>query len=1076
MSTKEPLVDLEIHQENLFIPKEIKNGYIILHKVYTIVSFYVKALPDTSKAITESLKKLSDTSFLRNVIDPAGTYLADFKGSRLAEYKQQLETILKHYEQVSRIKFQEFGEPRFNDETHKDLHISSDPVFKQGITIDSDTDVLIRAFDPNINLQTALSTLSSIYEKSLRNKKLLSSSISTEAKTILTKSIAEFDTLRQTNNITVLNNYKEVIHVVLDAYVTIMKYIIYIELISSIFNANDDYMQELEAWRKAQALFSKNYTEHRIKFNSMFINILLSLLKYHNDKDTRRKEYEEAERTRLSRQLDDILPLIKAYTEKFNSIPEAVLNTISIDTTVQQHRTLMSTCKDIMSNHNARKLIVIQDKTSFANEVTKAYKELCWRKLSSEFVKAYKSLTDYIEKLRTDNQSGDDKATKIITLLNNYVEGNMSDFDTFKSFNTMLTPAVNLSSFYEYRNIPPLYKNLLAWQEKLGDNVEGIQNHENLLVELIRRCEDHKTNIAEDIQGAVRIYIRIKPVVFKKSSLVSSIIPTSITLEKRDGNLLLTVSNKELDLYKIEGSNFQDILYTEPDNTEGNIVISQITDMNQLVNVPKITTGDPESNLNSFYEFWNLLQEENVKLYKEKFRSLFVQASNGYSIVFFGYGYSGAGKTHTLLGSSGVFEGQKNLHGHSDGLLQIALKDETLLETLQYVKVKHIFELYYNDEKNGFKIQQSPLSSLSGTIKNTIKNTQKNTQKNTMMTEAAKLIYSKTEKVGLNTDDRINKINTIFNTIQTERKKNKRIMETPNNPESSRSHLFVTIELGGKDPGFITIADLGGSEDPFSIFNSKYPDSPADSFIVMTNTLSRQKDKEILDKSYKLLSQGFFINETLNHLKLFFKSKLENKSINNLPIKQLSEKSEIEEENDNNTSYMDTHYNSNQTAGQYFLDNHKYNKDVCYYNPKLEDSKIENIESHSSDAKIKMIPILNFLDGLSKEGKTSKFVMICAIRQENSKFQDSINTLEFAKSVSSKNVGKTTVVEAAKETVPATVGGSTAEPRVNHTFFNEPGKGQATSTGKGKPASVPVPAAKTTGKQPPATGKPTTRR
>mgnify|MGYP003862874467 CR=1 FL=1 len=62
--------------------------------------------------------------------------------------------------------------------------------------------------------------------------------------------------------------------------------------------------------------------------------------------------------------------------------------------------------------------------------------------------------------------------------------------------------------------------------------------------------------------------------------------------------------------------------------------------------------------------------------------SSFKQVENGYSIILFGYGISGTGKTRTLLGTKGI-----------PGVLHYGLDN---LQNVSNIKLKYLFEQYSN--------------------------------------------------------------------------------------------------------------------------------------------------------------------------------------------------------------------------------------------------------------------------------------------------------------------------------------------------------------------------------------------
>ena len=70
----------------------------------------------------------------------------------------------------------------------------------------------------------------------------------------------------------------------------------------------------------------------------------------------------------------------------------------------------------------------------------------------------------------------------------------------------------------------------------------------------------------------------------------------------------------------------------------------------------------------------------------------------------------------------------------------------------------------------------------------------------------------------------IDSIKELLEKIETERKKTKTIKSTPNNPESSRSHLFIEIAYKkGKNIKYLTFIDMAGIENPFEIAISIFP-------------------------------------------------------------------------------------------------------------------------------------------------------------------------------------------------------------------------------------------------------------
>jgi hypothetical protein len=408
------------------------------------------------------------------------------------------------------------------------------------------------------------------------------------------------------------------------------------------------------------------------------------------------------------------------------------------------------------------------------------------------------------------------------------------------------------------------------------------------------------------------------------------------------------------------------------------------------------TTTKPDINPNLAY-----YQENNL-------RKSFEQVKQGYSIVLFGYGYSGSGKTFTLLGS-----------GNTKGVLQYGIED------MNYEKVElaYVFEEYSDvniAESNG----NLQINNLKGKIYQLYGKL--NIEK--LEIDSAQQIvgdftnnFSK-EKFTENFD--------LLSKAISELRKNQanpeksRIKATINNPDSSRSHLYIVFKVTHKikDPltskdkintGYITIIDMAGRENPIKIIERLTPIKTKDSKpLIMLNQLLKYNiftamdsciidngnfnygsgsiqckyDDNIKDKisiylttintiTYKdkyiksIINEGFYINESINHLKYYLKNKA-----------------------DNTFTVEDKYYNKNT--------------DLTTYNPEkyyIDVNQTSQTKTIITNGNCLTIPILKFLDtGLVNNlDKPTKFIMICAIRQEPSYANDVIDTLAFADSIKS---------------------------------------------------------------------------
>jgi hypothetical protein len=229
-------------------------------------------------------------------------------------------------------------------------------------------------------------------------------------------------------------------------------------------------------------------------------------------------------------------------------------------------------------------------------------------------------------------------------------------------------------------------------------------------------------NFKEDLKGAVRIFVRVKPL-------------TGGTAQN------ITYPNKE---QALEGNKF--------------ITINGTKNYGPFYNV-----FPPESNNGTIFE---------------NTRSMFEQVLSGYHVAVFGYGYSGSGKTYTLLNGN---EGDLGLAVEA---LQYFLNNKA---SISIVSIKEL----YVDQLTGLNTKPS----LTGKVIDLQMNSGE-----TLTFESFK---------------------TLIKTIEQKRKGEKRIRVTINNPESSRSHLFITLKVSnvGKE-GYMTICDMGGREDPIEIFKT----------------------------------------------------------------------------------------------------------------------------------------------------------------------------------------------------------------------------------------------------------------
>lgn len=444
-------------------------------------------------------------------------------------------------------------------------------------------------------------------------------------------------------------------------------------------------------------------------------------------------------------------------------------------------------------------------------------------------------------------------------------------------------------------------------------------------------------NFKEDLQGAVRIFVRVRGGGVANTNIG---LPGSEVLE----------GNKKLTYY-----------------------------------------GDTYPTNGAFYNIYNM-DDTNQKIF-ETLKSLFNQIKDGYHVAMFGYGYSGSGKTFTLVGQrDGTFlNKEKTIKCENKSCYGIAIKAINFFkENNCTIEVFEAYELYNDGVSILRNIKFPTLGAIDRYIdvKNFF-NTSDNYSPSYSITDPSKFYLC-------------------FEKLEGARVAAGRIRATINNPVSSRSHLFITFKItyNGQD-GFLTLCDMGGREDPFDILLNSYIDINSgelstsgknlvtaagytggniQNFLEMFGTTrewdssvktyadvekkytasfqsGRIKNKEVGVKTVvsivKTAMEGFYINETINHLTTYFRK------LNNVI-----------------------------TTPDIFTGR------ITGYKPELVFNSYENDNTQ-------MVNRLNHLKNLvSDETKPTKFVMFACIRPESDEKFKGFNrkTLEFASQVASTTV------------------------------------------------------------------------
>ena len=202
----------------------------------------------------------------------------------------------------------------------------------------------------------------------------------------------------------------------------------------------------------------------------------------------------------------------------------------------------------------------------------------------------------------------------------------------------------------------------------------------------------------------------------------------------------------------------------------------------------------------------DIKEEDIVKFSGYKYGEILPQKlmstlNNGKSVVIFGFGFSGSGKTYTLI------EGDKNKKPREDK----SLLEQFIENNGDNIDSVEFLEIY--PENNTIYTGNDDLSkkNLKTILKPTaVANTYDTISQNYL--EAYNSINNNISSEEIIT--KINKINEL-------RIKKLRILPTPNNPESSRSFLQITIKLKRKEDGTgggqLVLFDMPGTENTVNI-------------------------------------------------------------------------------------------------------------------------------------------------------------------------------------------------------------------------------------------------------------------
>ena len=207
-------------------------------------------------------------------------------------------------------------------------------------------------------------------------------------------------------------------------------------------------------------------------------------------------------------------------------------------------------------------------------------------------------------------------------------------------------------------------------------------------------------------------------------------------------------------------------------------------------------------------------------------QELMEKLRKGGNVVMFGYGFSGSGKTYTLLEGSGI-DMSDTSRKYDPSMLELFIKDN--VEYITKIEFIDIYPLGIKDPGDGNKLKRVFSHNLNNDkdIFPIVQDSYKDEKEYEAITQ----------------NITFEEITTRMQTIETHRRKHLRILATTNNPSSSRSFLQLTVHLShnGKT-NKIVFFDMPGTENTVRI-RTEY--LGIDMFDKVMNPLALDKKNEL---------------------------------------------------------------------------------------------------------------------------------------------------------------------------------------------------------------------------------------
>jgi hypothetical protein len=516
----------------------------------------------------------------------------------------------------------------------------------------------------------------------------------------------------------------------------------------------------------------------------------------------------------------------------------------------------------------------------------------------------------------------------------------------------------------------------------------------------VQEIEDYAVNLAEDVGGKVRVYVRIRDEPGHESG-------TENNYETSYFNSNIIVENKSVELiFNTIGNN--DLKEDDEkqkkqckDNARGKI--GPFFDVFPMTAVTQeVFSGTPNADDNSYltlYEPGTMNLNDIGRRFRGGVYKTIAQIEDGYSVIMSGYGINGSGKTYSLFGNNN----SDDMSQH-DGLMFYALKNISNVETYE---VESVFEeidagTKYDDEKN--MVLKGTLIYLFG---QKIDEIRKYFIGKIITNEAVKDMR-KEFKEKLNLENNSYEIFSDSDKMFSDLKKLLKEIYEFRQYEKNRCHLYIVMKITFKQlnnmpkkVGFLTFIDQAGKQNPFDVNRQLF---------------NKRSLSVSIQEENKTVSRALYIADSLYNLKMFYQSKSGEKTpayiykYSKLALPESAPESARKSDRDlqqmriNNKQKEKMFLNSSYTNIGKLLKNVEFIGTIISKNIEHKYTIDKNNEIYNpihSSSRVLTIPIMQYLNDLNLEYvdetkyRPSKFVVILAIRTGSKFCMDTKETLDF---------------------------------------------------------------------------------